>query len=170
MSLTARVQPASQLWGIYHADLEMGDALRTVVEASTKAAAERVAVTFGYGAPWANPVTPEHARSMHFRFPDLQCQPHKVMRQSARSILQPPTTAQLRTAIEVLNKVGERIRKHTDHSLMQLPDSPRGDNYAAQIKARSIEQITRIETVLGQLKCWREELIQQKKQSISHHV
>jgi len=48
--------------------------------------------------------------------------------------MQTPTTAQLRTAIEVLKKLGERIDKHATHSLMQLPDTRLGDDHAARIE------------------------------------
>lgn len=84
--------------------------------------------------------------------------------------MQMPTTAQLRTAIEVLNKLAERINEHAAHSVMQLPDSRLGDDYAGKIESRTIERISGIETVSAQLKNWRDELLGQQKQSISHHV
>jgi len=84
--------------------------------------------------------------------------------------MQTSTTAQLRTAIEVLNKLSERINTHAAHSVIQMPDSPLGKDYATRIEARSIEQIGRIKTVNAQLTTWREELLQQKKQSLSQHV
>jgi hypothetical protein len=34
-----------------------------------------------------------------------------------------PTTTQLRTAIEVLKKLGERLNEHRAHSITQLPDT-----------------------------------------------
>jgi len=47
---------------IYHIDREfardMGDPLRTVVEAPTKIAAEEAASRLGFGEPWAHPVRP----------------------------------------------------------------------------------------------------------------
>ena len=55
------------LWGIYYTDREyareMGDPLRTVIEAPTKLAAEEEAARLGFGDPWAHPVTPEQARN-----------------------------------------------------------------------------------------------------------
>jgi hypothetical protein len=84
--------------------------------------------------------------------------------------MQTPTTAQIRTAIEVLKKLGERLNEHAAHSVMQLPDSQLGDNYAARIEAQAITQTTHIETVATQLKNWRDELLEQKKQCVSHHV
>ena len=59
-------KPGNQLWGIYYTDREyarsMGDPLRTVVEASTKLAAEETAAVLGFESPWAHPVTSEQAK------------------------------------------------------------------------------------------------------------
>ena len=84
--------------------------------------------------------------------------------------MQTPTFAQLGTAIEVLNKLAQRLDTHAVHSVMQLPETPLGDDYAAKVAARNIEQTSQIETVAAQLKHWREELLQQQRQSISYHV
>ena len=66
MRTTATLKPGNQLWGIYHTDREyareMGDPLRTVVEAPTKLAAEEAASRLGYSDPWAHPVTAEEAQ------------------------------------------------------------------------------------------------------------
>ncbi|MBK9140588.1 MAG: hypothetical protein IPM17_17840 [Verrucomicrobia bacterium] len=66
MSTTATLKPGNQLWGIYHRDREyareMGDPLRTVVEAPTKPAAEDTAARLGFNDPWAHPVTTEQAQ------------------------------------------------------------------------------------------------------------
>ena len=62
------MSPASgqQLWGIYYTAREhareLGDPLRTVVEAPTKQAAEEAAGKLGFESPWAHPVTAEQAR------------------------------------------------------------------------------------------------------------
>ena len=60
-------KPGNQLWGIYHTDREfarqLGDPLRTVVEAPTKAAAEKAAARLGFGSPWAHPVTHEEIQN-----------------------------------------------------------------------------------------------------------
>ena len=84
--------------------------------------------------------------------------------------MQQPTTAELRTAIQVLKKLGERFNEHAAHSITELPHTQLGDNYAAHIEARTIEQTTRIEAVAAQLQSWRDELLQQQEQSISNHV
>ena len=84
--------------------------------------------------------------------------------------MQTPTTAQIRTAIEVLNKLGERLNEHAAHSVIQLPDTQLGDRYAGHIEVRAIEQTTRIQTVAAQLEQWRDELLQQRRQCVSHHV
>ena len=66
MSTTATLKPGNQLWGIFFTDREyareIGDPLRTVVEAPTKIAAEEAAMRLGFGDPWAHSVTAEQAR------------------------------------------------------------------------------------------------------------
>ena len=84
--------------------------------------------------------------------------------------MQTPTTAQLRTAIEVLKRLEDRIDKHANHSLMQLPDTRLGDDYAARIEWQTIEQIARLKTVMAQLESWRDELKQERRQCVTHHV
>lgn len=68
-----------QLWGIYHTDREyahsLGDPLRTVVEASSKLAAEEEAARLGFGDPWAHPVTLEEALKAQWLPRRLQRQP-----------------------------------------------------------------------------------------------
>ena len=84
--------------------------------------------------------------------------------------MQTPTTAQLRTAIEVLNRLGERLNSHAEHSVMQLAESPLGAHYSGRIEVGTIEQTTRIQAVATQLKHWRDELLEQRKHCVSHHV
>jgi hypothetical protein len=84
--------------------------------------------------------------------------------------MQTPTTAQIRTAIEVLNKLGERLNTHAEHSVMQLSESPLGAHYAGRIEVGATEQISRIEAVATQLKNWRDEMLEQRRQCVSHHV
>jgi hypothetical protein len=68
MSTTATLtpKPGNQLWGIYYTDREyarlLGDPLRTVIEAPTKAAAEEAAGKLGFGSAWAHPVIAEQAK------------------------------------------------------------------------------------------------------------
>ena len=81
-----------------------------------------------------------------------------------------PTTAQLRTTIEVLKRLEDRIDKHGNHSLMQLPATRLGDDYAARIEWQTIEQIARLKTVMAQLESWRDELRQQNRQCPSQRV
>jgi hypothetical protein len=81
-----------------------------------------------------------------------------------------PTTAELRTAIEVLNMLDQRLNDQAAHSVMQLPNTELGDQYAEQIEARTIEQTSHIEKVSMQLQNWREELLQQQKQQVAQSV
>ncbi len=84
--------------------------------------------------------------------------------------MQTPTTAQLRTAIEVLKSLRKRLNEHAAHSVMQLPETRLGDDYAARIEARTIEQERRIDGVISHLDGWRSELLEQRKQRVSHRV
>ena len=63
MSTTVTPNPGKQLWGIYHTDREhareLGDPLRTTVEAPTRIASEETAARLGFSNPWAHPVAPE---------------------------------------------------------------------------------------------------------------
>ena len=88
MSTRTTVTSGKQLWGIYHTDREyaraMGDPLRTVVEASTKLAAEETAARLGFSEPWAYPVHPEAVRRaewlpkrLHSHRPDLTRKPSR---------------------------------------------------------------------------------------------
>ncbi len=85
-------------------------------------------------------------------------------------IMQPPTTAQIRTAIEVLKKFSEHTHTHAENSAMQLAESPIGSREAGRIGCNAIEQTTRIEGVIAQLEEWRTEVSQEGGQRVSHHV
>ena len=64
---TLTAKPGNQLWGIYYTDREyareVGDPLRTVIEAPTKLAAEEAAMRLGFGDPWAHAVSAEQAEN-----------------------------------------------------------------------------------------------------------
>jgi len=94
----------------------------------------------------------------------------QILARHSYLIMQTPTTAQLRTGIEVLTQLGERLNTHAQHSVMQLSESPLGAHYAGRIEVGTIEQTTRIEAVATQLSNWREELLEQREQCVSHHV
>ena len=81
-----------------------------------------------------------------------------------------PTTRQLRTAIEVLKNLEERVDNYATNVVIQLPDTRYGDDYAARIESQTIEQIARIKTVMAQLESWRDELRQQNRQCVSQRV
>ena len=84
--------------------------------------------------------------------------------------MQTPTTAQLRTAIEVLKRLEERIDSHARHYVMQLPNTRLGDDYAARIESQTNEHIARLTTVMAQLESWRDELKQERRHCVSHRV
>ena len=81
-----------------------------------------------------------------------------------------PTTSELFTAIEVLRKLGLRINEHATHSVLQMSDSSLGEHYAGRIGVNAIEQTSRVQIVAEQLKNWRDELLQQRRQNVSQSV
>src|SRR5438552_6062138 len=117
MSTTVTPSQGKQLWGIYYTDREyareVGDPLRTVIEAPTKQAAEETAGKLGFESPWAHPVTTEQSRNAQWLPPRKQRHPAiadaQTFTRHPRLTMRTPTTAQVRTAIEVLNKLEERI-------------------------------------------------------------
>jgi len=70
----------------------------------------------------------------------------------------------------VLKKFGEHINHGAANVVIELHESQHSDQEAARIASRTIEQTTRIETVAAQLENWRNELLQQRRQCVSHHV
>ncbi len=84
--------------------------------------------------------------------------------------MQTPSTAQIRTAIEVLKKFGEHINHNAANLLVQLPDTHFGDHCAARVEVLKIEQVGRIQTLTAQLENWRDQLLQERRQCVSQHV
>ena len=80
-----------------------------------------------------------------------------------------PTTADLRTAIQVLDKLGERFTANANNSMIEMSESQPGSHRTGQIEASAIEQTARVKLVSAQLKSWRDELLQQR-QTVAHHV
>ena len=81
-----------------------------------------------------------------------------------------PTTAELRTAVEVLKMLDQRLHEHAAHSVGQLPHTDLGDSYADQVSARTNEQTSHIEKVIPLLQNWRDELLQQQQKQLAHSV
>jgi hypothetical protein len=75
-------------------------------------------------------------------------------------IMQTPTTAQIRTSIEVLKKFGEHINHNAANLVIQLPDTHFGEHCAARVEVLKIEQVSRIQTIATQLENWRDQLLQ----------
>lgn len=80
-----------------------------------------------------------------------------------------PTTAQIRTAIQVLKRFGEHINRNAANLIVELPETRLGAHVGDRAKVVSIEQITRIQAVTAQLEQWRSEISQQQRQCASHH-
>ncbi len=85
-------------------------------------------------------------------------------------IMQTPSTDQIHTAIEVLKKFGEHINHNAANLVVQLPDTLFGDHCAARVEVLKIEQVGRIQTLTAQLENWRDQLLQERRQCVSHHV
>jgi len=169
---TSTTRPGTRLWGIYHTDREyareMGDPLRTTVEAPTKEAAEEEAVRLGFSDPWAHPVAADREKQAQ-QLDEQNARSSKNERthtstRNHRSTLQ-PTATQLHTAIEVLGMLGERITKRAADSVMLW-----GEELPGEGEAKSIEQNTHIQTIAGELEQWRNELVQQRRQHVAHHI
>jgi len=84
--------------------------------------------------------------------------------------MQTPTAAQIRTVIEVLKKLGEHINHNAANLVVQLPDTHFGERCAARVEVLKIEQVSRIQTLTAQLESWRDQLLQDRRQCVSHHV
>jgi len=90
VSTKTTVASGNQLWGIYYTDREyareMGDTLRTVVEAPTKLAAEEAAARLGFSEPWAHPVRPEEVQRAEWLPKRKHSHGQEVTRQPSRGI------------------------------------------------------------------------------------
>lgn len=84
--------------------------------------------------------------------------------------MQTPTTAQIRTAIAVLKKFGEHINHNAANLIVQLPETHFGDHCAARLEVLKIEQVSLIKTLTAQLENWRDQLLQERRECVSHHV
>jgi hypothetical protein len=82
--------------------------------------------------------------------------------------LQTPTVDQLRTAIEILTQLGERLHLETAHSIFQLPETQIGIRYAENIRTQAIEQTSQIKALAARLKCWHDELVERRKTCPPH--
>ena len=76
-----------RLWGIYHPDREyareLGDPLRTVVEAPNKLIAEGDAAQLGFGDPWAHPVNSQTAMRAQWLQKSRLAHQHKLTNSSS---------------------------------------------------------------------------------------
>ncbi len=84
--------------------------------------------------------------------------------------MQTPTTAQIRTAIEVLRKFGERISHNAANLTIRMPDAQFGDHCAARVEVLKIEQVSGIQSIAAQLEHWSDQLLQERRQCVSTHV
>jgi hypothetical protein len=83
--------------------------------------------------------------------------------------MQAPTTAQIRTAIEVLRKFDEHINHNAANLVIQMPNTQFGDHCAARVEVLKIEQVS-VFKPSPQLEHWRDQLLQERRQCVSNHV
>lgn len=84
--------------------------------------------------------------------------------------MQSPTATQIRTAMEVLQKLGERINEHAARFVRQIPPSSAAAQLAGQIGVNARKQTKQVEAITGLLKTWHNQLEQQRRQNVSQHV
>jgi hypothetical protein len=84
--------------------------------------------------------------------------------------MQTPTSTQIQTAIEVLQKLGERIKEHAASSVRQMPSSSLAGQVLGQIGVNAMEQTKQVEGITGLLKTWHGELEQRRRQNVSQHI
>ena len=86
---------------------------------------------------------------------------HQILTDTA---MQTPTPVQIKTAIKVLKMYAERLNEQATHSVIKLPESRLGADYAARIQSQTIGQISHVEAVAARLTDWLHEIIQPQKQ------
>lgn len=84
--------------------------------------------------------------------------------------MQTPTATQIQTAIEVLQKLDERINKYAARSLSQIPPCNEVATVAGQIRENAVEQKKQVQSITGLLQTWHGELERQRRQNVSQHV
>ena len=84
--------------------------------------------------------------------------------------MQRPTIAQLRTTIDVLKKLEQRLDNDGADCVMRLPDSRFGDQAAERIETSKLQQTEQIQSVVAQRENWCDKLNEPWRQCVSHHV
>lgn len=70
----------------------------------------------------------------------------------------------------MLEKLTERIGQDSAHSVMQMPDSQLGNQYAANIRRDAAEKIDQINSVKQQLENWQQELKELRRRYVSNRI
>jgi hypothetical protein len=91
-----------------------------------------------------------------------------------RLIMRTPTTAQVRTAIEVLKKLEERIDNHATFNTMQLPETRGGDDTAlfesSEVRAQLKEKLGGREIAMSRMQDWLVEALNAQNLTITAAV
>jgi hypothetical protein len=83
--------------------------------------------------------------------------------------MQTPTATQLRTAIEVLEKLAEKLKAEAAQSLKQPAETGLGNNDSTRIEAQVIEEVIQIESAAALLRNWRDVLRNERRVRVSNH-
>jgi hypothetical protein len=84
--------------------------------------------------------------------------------------MQTPSTAQIRTAIEVLKKFGEHINHNAVNTMIELSDSQLHDQQPGRIEARTIEQTHASKLSPRNWNPGVTNCCNRRRQCVSHHV
>jgi ubiquinone biosynthesis protein UbiJ len=70
----------------------------------------------------------------------------------------------------VLEKLTKRITQDSTHSVMQMPNSPLGDQYAANVGKDAAARMDQIKAVKQQLENWQQELKELRRLYVSNRI
>ena len=91
-----------------------------------------------------------------------------IAREYQPPMMKAPTVAQLRTAVEVLHKLGERLTTEASHSGIPRTGTRLARDRRSRIEARAMAQTIHIETIADQLGNWSDELMEQTRPCVCH--
>lgn len=71
-----------------------------------------------------------------------------------------PSASEIRTAVKVLEALRDQVQIAAAHSIVEMPETSLGVQYAGRISSRTLEQSGRIDEIVTRLNEWRESLKQ----------
>ena len=70
----------------------------------------------------------------------------------------------------MLEKFSDQLTQESAHSVMQMPDSPLGKQYAAKIGENAAAKINQIKALKQQLENWQHELKELRRHYVSNRI